>query len=332
MNFSRFSLSGVFLLATLAFAAMPDVKYTQVTTIKFHGGLGTMMKLAGASGPQTSTNMVSGNKQRSDNGDRSTIIDLDREVMITVDHKKKEYTEMTFAEWREMLSRLQGMGKGETADKPEGEKVEWKFDVKVDRTGERQTINGYACEKVILTMKAEGEKKPEAGSSEGGGKGGMVITSTQWMTPQVAGWDEAQNFGKKFAEKLGMSSGGGAGALVENMMKSNPQLSAAFKRLAEEGKKLNGVAVKTESVFETWGEQTGQAMENQPEEEKPPSSVGGLLGGLGKKMAKKPASQGSGEAGRQPIFESSMTLQSVSAAALDASLFAAPATYKKKAK
>ena len=306
----------------------PDVKYTQETTMKFTGPMAMMMKMAGAGGPQTSTQMISGNKMRSDNGDHSTIMDLDREVMISIDHKKHEYTEMTFAEWRAMMQKAMGAGKPEAGETSESEKVDFKFDVKLDRTGERQTINGYNCEKVILTMKAEGEQQPDASTGEAGGKGGMIVTSTQWMTPQVAGWQEAQAFQMKFAEKLGMGSGGGMSAMVEGMMKSNPQLSAAFKRLAEEGKKLTGVSVKTESVFQTWGEPREQAAENQPSEQKKPGAMGGLLGGLGKKMGKKPA----GEGGSEPLFESSMTLNSVSTAALDAGIFSAPAEYKKKTK
>lgn len=321
------------LAATLAFASAPDVKYTQTTVTKFHGGMSMLMKMAGASGPQTNTIMISGNKQRSDTEKNSAIIDLDREVMITIDHKKKEYTEMTFAEFRAMMDKMKNAMAGmkpQTAEKPDTEKVEWKFDVKVDKTGERQTINGYACEKMIVTLKAVGEMKADAAKGEAGGQGGMMVTSTQWMTPKVDGWEEAMAFWKTFAEKSGFTSGG-AGASMESLMGSNSQLAAAFKRLMEEGQKLNGVAVKTESVFESWGAPAApQGMEEQPKEEKPPSSMGGLLGGLGKKLAKKPESGGTSESDRKPIFESSSTLESASGAALDAGLFTVPVNYKNK--
>ncbi len=322
------------LAATLAFASAPDVKYTQTSVTKFHGGMSMLMKMAGASGPQTSTIMISGNKQRSDTEKNSHIIDLDREVMITVDHKKKEYTEMTFAEFRAMMDKMKNAMAGmkpQTEEKPDAPKVEWKFDVKVDKTGEKQTINGYACEKVIVTLKAVGETKADATSGEGGGQGGMMVTSTQWMTPKVDGWEESMAFWKTFAEKSGFMGEGGAAASMESLMGSNPQLAAAFKRLMEEGRKLNGVAVKTESVFESWGAPAApQGMEGQPKEEKPPSSMGGLLGGLGRKIAKKPESGGTSESDRKPLFESSSTLESASNASLDAGLFAAPANYKNK--
>jgi hypothetical protein len=240
---------------------------------------------------------------------------------------------MTFAEFRAMMDKMKTVMarmKPQTEEKP-AEKDEWKFDVKVDKTGERQTINGYSCEKVIVTLKAVGEMKPDAAKGETGGQGGMMVTSTQWMTPKVDGWEEALAFWKTFAEKSGFTSGSGPGASVESLMGSNPQLAAAFKRLMEEGQKLNGVAVKTESVFESWGQPAApQGMEEQPKEEKPPSSMGGLLGGLGRKMAKKPESGGTSESDRKPVFESSSTLESVSSASLDAGLFAAPANYKNK--
>jgi hypothetical protein len=316
------------LTATLTFASAPDVKYTQTTTTKFHGGMSMLMKAAGASGPKTSSIMISGNKQRSDQEKTSTIIDLDREVMINIDHKKKEYTEMTFAEFRAMMDKMKNMmgQQPAAAQKPDAGKIEWKFDVKVDRTGERQTINGYACEKAILTMKAAGEAKPGT-TGEAGGQGGMMVTSTQWLTPKVDGWEESMAFWKTFAEKLGMSSEGS----MESMLGSNPQLAAAFKRLAEEGKKLNGVPVKTESLFESWGAPAPQpGMEGQSEEGNAPSSMGGLLGGLSKKLGKKSGPGGTSEADRKPVFENSQILESVSKAALDRLLFTAPAEYKLK--
>jgi len=333
MNRSTSFAICMLLAATLAFASALDVKYTQTSVTKFHGGMSMLMKMAGASGPQTSTIMISGNKQRSDTEKNSHIIDLDREVMITVDHKKKEYTEMTFAEFRAMMDKMKNAMAGmrpQTEEKPGAEKVEWKFDVKVDKTGERQTINGYGCEKVIVTLKAVGEMKTDATTGEGGGQGGMMVTSTQWMTPKVDGWEESMAFWKKFAEKSGFMSGG-QGASMESMMGSNPQLAAAFKRLMEEGQKLTGVPVKTESVFETWGAPTAaQGMEEQPKEEKPSSPMGGLLGGLGKKLAKKPESGGTSESDRKPLFESSSTLESASNTSLEAGLFGAPVNYKNK--
>jgi len=333
MNRSSIFAVCALLIATLALASAPDVKYTQTTVTKFHGGMSMLMKMAGGSGPQTSTIMISGNKQRSDYEKNSTIFDLDREVIINIDHKKKEYTEMTFAEWRAMMDKMKNAMAGmrpPTGDKP-GAQVDWKFDVKVDNTGEKQTINGYACEKVIMTLKAEGEAKPEAATQEAGGKGGMLVTSTFWLTPKVDGWEESMAFWKSFAEKSGMM-GGGAGASAESMMGANPQLAAAFKRMMEESQKLNGVPVKSESVFEGWGQpMPPPGMENQPQgEEKPPKSMGGLLGGLGKKLGKKPDTGGTSESDRKPIFESSSTLESVSNAALEASLFVVPAGYKNK--
>jgi hypothetical protein len=313
------------LAATLAFASAPDVKYTQTTVTKFHGGMSMLMKMAGASGPQTSTIMISGNKQRSDDGDRSTIVDLDREAMINIDHKKKEYTEMTFAEWREMMSKLKGSGKSAKMDKADRENVDVKFDVKVDKTGERQTINGYECEKVIVTLTMEGEQKPTADDPTSGGKGSMMVTSTQWLTPRVAGWEEAAAFAKKFTEKVGSAMGMNTNAMAASVM---GKLGPAMKKLEEEAKKLTGVPVKTESAFKVSGQAAEQpGGEAAAGEQKIPSSLGGLLGGLGKKKS----SPGSAETGNEPLFESTTILESISTGGLEAGLFAPPMNYKMKA-
>jgi hypothetical protein len=59
--------------------------------------------------------------------------------------------------------------------------MDLKFDVNIDRTGERQTINGYDCEKVVLTMKSRWWEKPKARSKEN-----VTLTYTQWCVPQMA--------------------------------------------------------------------------------------------------------------------------------------------------
>ncbi len=324
MNRSRFFICCALLLVAAAFASTPDLKYTQITTTTFHGGLSAIMKMAGASGPQTSVIMISGNKQRTDYDDNSTIIDLDREVMINIDHKKKEYTEMTFAEWREMMSKVKGSGKTEKTGKPGQENVDVKFDVKVDKTGERQTINGYNCEKVIVTLTMEGEQKPSAEDPTSGGKGSMVVTSAQWLTPQVAGWEEAAAFAKKFAEKVGSAMDMNTNAMAASVM---GKLGPAMKKLKEETKKLTGVPVKTESAFNVSGQASEQpGGEAAAGEQKIPSSLGGLLGGLGKKKS----SPGSGETGNAPLFEATTILESISTGDLDAGLFAPPVNYKNK--
>jgi len=341
MKISRIVVLGALLMGVLAlaFSPRPDFKTSSTTKLTFKGALGTMMKMVGGNKPTTSTQYIQGHKSRQDNIDdegkitTSSIIDLDREVMINIDHKKKEYTEMTFAEWRDMFK---GLGeKAKTApDQPKSETdVKISFDVKVDRTGEKKNIAGYETEKVILTLTAKGEAQDTKSAETG--KGGMIVRSTNWLAGKVKGYEEVQAFYLAFAEKLGMMSSGGPAQMIESLSKMNPQLAEAMKKLEHEGKKLQGVALMTETVFETWAEPSEkqtQAPTAQAEEQQPPKSVGGLLGGLGKKLGQKAAKKDDGASsdGRSVLMESVSEVTSIGSTSVDAGLFAAPAGYKKK--
>ncbi len=334
MKSSRNSLLFIFVMAASLFAH-PGVKTVKTTNTKFHGFLGTMMKMSGGNKAQNLTTYLEGSRMRSDNAEEdgklasSNLIDLDREVMININHKKKEYTEMTFAEFKEMMAKMKEKMAGMQPQASQGSAdVKMEFDFKVNRTGQKQSIAGFNAEKVILTMEAKGENQA---ANAPAAKGGMIITSTQWLTKDAPGKAEAIAFGKKFGEKMGLAMGAdGAMNQWQALAVFNPQLAKAVEKLSEEGKKMEGVSVKSTSVFETWsdpGAQTGAPAANGEKAQSQPPSVGGLLGGLGKKMAPKPK-EGSAP-GRSVMFESSDEIQEISTGSFSAELFSTPAGYKK---
>ena len=321
-------------ICAISLHAGPGVKTVKTSSTKFHGFLGTMMKMSGGDKTFTATTYLESNRSRTDRVneqgklENTTITDLDREVIINIDHKKKEYTEMTFAEFKEMMAKMKEKMAGMQPQAPQGSpEVKMEFDYKVDHTGEKQTIAGFSAEKVIVTMQAKGEK--QATTTAPAGKGGMVITSTQWMAKDAPGKAEWLAFSQKFAEKMGLGIDGAMNQW-QALAAFNPQLAKAVEKLAEEGKKLEGVPVKTESVFETWSDQATTAAPASGEGEKSsemPASVGGLLGGLGKKMAPKP--KAGSAPGRSVMFESSDETKEISTGAFNADLFSTPAGYKK---
>jgi hypothetical protein len=343
MKISRFTMPGILLAGVLVLAAspLPDVKTTSTTKLTFKGTLGTIMKMFGGNKPVTSTQYIQGNKSRTDNVDEegklttSTIVDLDREVFVNIDHKKKEYTEMTFDYYRNMLKSMGGKAEEKQEREKSEPEVKVSFDVKVDKTGEKRTIAGYNAEKVILTMTAQGEKQTEGDNAGEMDKGGMIITSNNWLANEVKGYDEVIAFHKTFAEKIGMTPGGGLAGIIEKLTKSNPQLAEAMKKLEEEGKKFQGVALLTESVFETWAEPSGaqaSAPETMPEEQEKPKTVGGLLGGFGKKLGQKAMKKddNADSPGRNVLMESTTEISEISNASLNSGLFVVPTDYKKK--
>lgn len=337
-------------LLAMAFSPLPDFKSTTVTTMTFKGMLGTMMKMFGGNKPMTSTQYIQGNKSRTDNMNdegqltMSSIIDLDREVMITIDHKKKEYTEMTFAEmlqrFKEMKEKMKQPEPSKQKDQPE---VKVSFTVKVDRTGEKKTIAGHETEKVVLTLTATGEgmdNKTGETPTGAAGKGGMVVTSTNWLASSVQGYEEVRAFQMAFAKKMDeMINANSMAQMMESLSKMNPELAEAIKKLEQESKKLQGVALMTNTVFATWSEGGATAApapqaEKTEESASAPKSVGGLLGGFGKKLGQKAVKKdesASSTDGRSVLLESTMEVAAIGSSSVDAELFMTPpAGYKKK--
>lgn len=94
------------------------------------------------------------------------IFRLDKELMIMVDHEKKEYTEMTFVEMERMVR--QGMDqlaelRKQMQSMPEEQRkmMEQMLGTKVPRedaaisvkkAGDRKSISGYACTKYIISQ------------------------------------------------------------------------------------------------------------------------------------------------------------------------------------
>jgi hypothetical protein len=108
-----------------------------------------------------------------------------------------------------------------------------------------------------------------------------------------------------------------------------------MKKLEQESKKLQGVPLATESVFETWAQPSNPQAGAQPaktEEQEAPKSVGGLLGGFGKKLGQKAAKKddSASDAGRNVLMESTTEIISLSNTNLDNGLFTVPAGYAKK--
>jgi len=104
--------------------------------------------------------------------EKETIIRLDKELMWTIDHNDKSYTEVTFAQMQEGMQKMQSAMKEEMKDvSPEDRKMMEKFmgkklgkmfgsdepslEIAVKRTGETKKILGYECEQVFLNLNDE---------------------------------------------------------------------------------------------------------------------------------------------------------------------------------
>lgn len=337
----KYLIAAILFLAfpVLLLATPPDITKKSSTQVKLKGALGTMVKLFGGDKPTYQAEYLQGHLKRTDKVDKkgkiesSQIVDLDREVFINIDYKRKKYTEMTFEQWRQMLkSGFSQMMREDREDQPESDQpkpeVKFKFDVNVDRTGETTNFFGNKAEKVVLTLKADADV--EATDQETGDKvkarGGMILTSSMWIAKSLAGREEEMAFNKMLAEKLGMTPDkAGLAGLMETIMEKNPDLGTALERLQEESEKLEGVVLRSESVVETWGE-SDQNMQGQDEPAETPKSVGGLLKGFGKKFGKKKQDEDKPNV----LLETENEVSEYSLQGLTKNIFGIPEKFKKE--
>ena len=207
-----------FLFLCLATNSHADVTKESTNQMDFKGTLGAVLKFFGAGKPTTTAEYYKGDVYKSDTIDEkgkvtnSQIIDLDKELFITIDYQKKRYTQMTFDEWRKMMQEnIQKMEAGQEKNKEKSPEVEWKFDMNVSKPGETETIAGKKAEKVIIKMDISAKATPQEQTEEQAqnAQGEMTVTSTYWMVNEMEGQKEIENFYKKLAEKLGFLPGQG---------------------------------------------------------------------------------------------------------------------------
>ncbi len=125
---------------------------------------------------------MTGEAPTSGNVSDTRIIRLDKGVMWSIDHENKQYTEYDF---KEMAAAPEDSG-GQDMEMPE---------VKVIKTEEKKDILKKECEQVIVSMESKGED------------GNVTFKQTMWVTKDIPGYKEIQDFQQRIIEVgLGSSS------------------------------------------------------------------------------------------------------------------------------
>jgi len=224
-------------VAALAAAVLSaDVTYRQTT--KFKGGalidmvqkmasMPMMGRMMGGNGmkqafeDQSYEVYVKGNKMARIGPRISTIYDLDTGTQTMLNHDQQSFTVQTFEEMRERLQQMQErMNKG---------RADIDFDVKVQKTGQTQQIDGEIAKETIILMTAK----------QATDQGQMVVTVDAWLVPMNALRREVQDFQKRLAEKLtsGMSGFspmmGAAGAGISAAMREMSRLDEGYPAVTE---------------------------------------------------------------------------------------------------
>jgi len=272
---------------------------------------------------------------RTDSEQNSQIIDLDRGVFIDLDHKKKQYTELTFDEMRQRMQAAAKQLQPESAPKHTGAPAnpQVQFKAALQRTGNKQTLDGHDTESVLLTLTLEGQDST-------GATGSMVTTSEMWMAKDLPGYADMQAFSQRLAEKFGTDIVGGK--FLDVLATSSPEMAAAMHELQKQAHEVQGTPLLTTTRID--GAATpapgaeGGAAKAEPEVkdegiklEKP--SIGGMLGRFGKKKLdqdqKNKEAAKAAEGGRTNLLTSSTRLSGYSTAALGGDVFEIPAPYTK---
>lgn len=350
-TFIRSTVSAVLVTMALASSSLTaqDVTVSSTTSPRFFGGFGKLMSIAARFGgknmnePIRGTTYVAGHKMRTDTGDDAMIIDLDGERFINIDNKERSYTSMTFADMSAMVrsmgdslktARAQADSKGRSSgDKGE---VDVRYEVKVDRPGERTKIAGAEAERVFMTITMianatpEGEKTQEAGS--------MVFLVDEWVSRNAAQVTAMKEFQKLYLQKLGREFEA-SGKSLEAAFNANPQIKEGFAAAAKERAKVPGVPLRSTTYVSfvpagmTFDRQLalGDVAAAPPAEaEKKGGGLRGMVRGI-KKMADE-ADKADKEPAGPPRQATMMTITTevdrIETGSVDGSLFVPPAGYR----
>jgi hypothetical protein len=272
----------------------------------------------------------------------TSITRLDKELIWNVDNDKKTYTELTFDQMKQMMEAMSAiLSNPAQQDSIRQAMAKLSTTVDVKKTGEKKTIAGLECERVILSLEGIHADTIENTADT------TWVKDDLWITPEKNVPSELHDFEMKMSEKMGFTEGGPMAGLLN-------QYADAMKKLQDKLKELNGYPMaSTFSIVTTNHAQERQPSEVKPqeettqetEEEKPEtekkdikSSLGGLFNKKAKEEAKKKEAEKQQEKAAQQqaqmgqpktIMEINSETQSITVGSIDPSLFEIPAGYKK---
>jgi hypothetical protein len=297
----RKSSSAAVLAAALALASVQairaDVRADQKTKVQLGGPLGRVLTMFGGKGARegvASTVAVKGNRKITSNDATGQIIDLAEEKIYDLDVRKKTYRVTTFEELRRQMEEARRKAEEDARKQdqsapseaaPPKEQKQIDVDFEVRNTGETKTINGFDTHQSIatITVREKGNTVEQSG--------GLIMTTDLWLAPPIAAMKEIQEFDVRYAQKLyGPMIPGASPQDMAAAVALYPQIKQALAKWTSEAGKVQGTPIVTTVTMESVKspEQLAeQQAAGQDEKLSNARSVGGLLGGLARKAAKK---------------------------------------------
>jgi hypothetical protein len=295
-NLVTAAVTATFLIAG-AHSIHADVRAEQKTRVQLGGAIGKVVNMFGGKAARegiTSSVAVKGDRKATITDQTGQIIDLAEEKIYDLDLKKKTYTVTTFAAIRQKMEEARKRATEEARkEQPREEKPapvekdpnakEFEVDFSVKNTGEQKAINGFNTHQTVVTITVREKGKTLEQS------GGVVMTSDMWLAPKVAAMTELQQFDMRYAQKMfGPMVTGASPQDMATAMAMYPQIKPALEKMRAEGGKIDGTPILTTTTMDAVqsAEQAAQAQKSGGSSA-PPTSIGGLLGGFGKKAVKK---------------------------------------------
>lgn len=267
------------------------------------------------------------------------ITDIDRDVVRTLDHKKKVYTErpITLPIEKEEPSERAEKGKEAKEDKPKVRVV--RNEISVKDTGEKKTINGFDCNRYVVTWLIETENIETKERSK------TTMTNDLWNTPETkeirALQKEELEFAKAYTKKLGLSVSPeearkfGMTAVAGMFGDDEQAVQKKLKELQEKLEKIKGYPIVTALRWEIESPEAsrragGEKAEKESEGVDLSGGIGGLLGGLAKKAAKKKDAESAKEGMKEGnvLFDFYSEIKRIDVSSIPSSDFEVPSGYK----
>lgn len=346
--------------------ARADFKYSEQS--KMTGGslmkvtktLGVFSKsMRQADQATTNTTMVKGNRMRQESSDgKVQIIDLDRRRFIYVDPAARQYSIVTFDDFKAAMQRAEQQAQAQQAQQqpqaqanPQSQpnpnvKITPKFDAQV--TGASRNILGLAANEVKMKMEMVMESTDPQTQGQ---SGSFLVTSDAWLAPSVPGYEEVRSFQMKLAKELNWLPSTFAGMMGGNM--SNPQMGSAMQEFHKNAEKVQGlplsqvVSLGMATNGAPSGANAGTQSQNPPPQPTsddnaiPTTKSAAMMKGLGGLFGKKkkqqpdpsqnsspaPAPSSASNSQSSTLMEVTSEVTSFSSDSLDSGLFAPPSGY-----
>ncbi len=231
-------------------ADAPFVRYTMATRLQI-GGNDMASRLLRKFGAQEQIVSTHGMRQRTDNGtETSDITDAEGKRLIHIDHKKKEWSSVTFEDMFAHLDESMAEVRQEQQESGTSAQIT-DAGVRVERTGATETINGLRAQQTVMVVEGSYEitAQNEETNEQETMRGKSVMVYEMWQSTEAAGYQTLADFNMAAAQAMGAAVENSGFAPMMAAMKNSPQFQEASREAYEKMNPEQGLPVRTRVHF-----------------------------------------------------------------------------------